>query len=175
MQKKESYLLFSKSLLDFKNEFEQNCEQYLEDTINGANEGFAQIQVKFNRLVEKECQDNQSKNLDYLKKDILFEINTLEDLMNQSVFRLRESEEEMVISFLASCDYLNRIVFNQLKRNNIIPIHPNAHEVFNGKLHEVLMLEEEEGFKKGEIIRTQNSGFAYGNMILTRASVIASK
>jgi molecular chaperone GrpE (heat shock protein) len=42
-------------------------------------------------------------------------------------------------------------------------------------MHEIILVEESSDYSKGEIIRTQNSGFAIKGRIITRASVVAAK
>jgi molecular chaperone GrpE (heat shock protein) len=175
MAKKEDYLVYSEGFIDFKNIFEQNCEMFLEEAINGSNLGFNKAQSKFVRYVEKEFESNLSKDLDYYKKEILFEINTLEDLIHQSVDKLNSSEEPACLKFAECVEKLYINTLNQLRRNDIIQIRPKEHESFNGKMHEIIIAEEAEGFEKGEIIRTSNSGFIYDARILVRASVIAAK
>ncbi|MCL2753821.1 MAG: nucleotide exchange factor GrpE, partial [Defluviitaleaceae bacterium] len=54
-------------------------------------------------------------------------------------------------------------------------ISPKTHEQFNAKEHEVLMAEQKEGFTKGEIIKTINSGYRYNDTIIVRANVIAAR
>lgn len=175
LAKKENYLEYSEAFIHFKNNFEQKCEGYLEEAIAGSTSSFSQAQGKFLKMIEKQTEDNHEFDLDYFKKDILFELRTLEDLMHQSIDKLKGSSEEQCIEFVECVEKMYRLIFSHLKRNDIVSITPNEHDTFNGKLHEVLVAEEAEGFEKGEIIRTQNSGFLFGNRILVRASVIAAR
>jgi len=62
-----------------------------------------------------------------------------------------------------------------LRKNNITPIRPNPQEIFNGKEHEVLVAEKQEGFNKGEIIKLVGSGYRYKDVVLMRANVIAAR
>lgn len=173
--KRECYLTYSETFLNFKNEFENKCEQYLEEAIEGSNASFNQAQGKFVKLLEKQKAENLETDLDYIKKDILFEVKTLEDLIHQSVDKLKESSESKCQEFVECSEKLFHMIISQLKRNDILTIKPSPHDVFNGKVHEILLAEESEEFSKGEIIRTQNSGFIFEQRILVRASVIASK
>ena len=175
LAKKESYLEYSEAFIQFKNNFEQECESYLEEAISGSTTSFSLAQGKFLKMIEKQNEDSLEFDLDYYKKDILFELRTLEDLMHQSVDKLKVSSEDQCIKFVECVEQMNRLIMSQLKRNNIVAIRPKEHDVFNGKLHEILVAEEVEGYNKGQIIRTQNSGYLYGNRVLVRASVIAAK
>jgi len=175
LMKKQSHLIYSEVMINFKNDFEKKCEGYLEEVIVGSKVGFNVAQGKFLKIIEKQKEENLNDDLDYVKKDILFEIKTLEDLMHLSIDKLKVSDERQCIRFVDCVDKMYQRILKQLKRNDIIPIIPKEHETFNGKIHEVLIAEEIEGFNKGEIIRTQNSGYIFENRILVRASVIAAK
>lgn len=175
MSKKEDYLIYSEGFIAFKNQFEKNCETYLSQAIGGSNESFMEAQSKFNRLVDQAYRENEDKDLNYLKTEVLFEIKTLEDLIHHSIMKLKESGIAGCQGFANVVDTLYTRIVAQLRRIDILQINPKAHEVFNGKLHEVLVTESEEGFDKGEVIRSQNSGFVYGKQVLQRASVIVAK
>ncbi len=175
LMKKQNHLEYSEALLDFKNDFEQKCDGYLDEAILGSNVSFNKAQSKFIRLLDKQKEENLNYDLDYYKRDVLFEIKTLEDLIHQSIDKLKVSQEDVCITFVECVDKMYHHILAQLKRHNIMSIIAKEHDPFNGKIHEILLAEVCEGFEKGEIIRTQNSGFIYENRILVRASVIAAK
>lgn len=175
LMKKQSHLIYSEAMINFKNDFEQKCVGYLEEAMVGSKVGFNIAQGKFLKILEKQKEGNLNYDLDYIKKDVLFEIKTLEDLMYLSIDKLKVSDELQCIRFVDCVDTMYQRILKQLKQNDIISIIPKEHETFNGKIHEILIAEETEGFNKGEIIRTQNSGYIFENRILIRASVIAAK
>lgn len=175
LKKKENYLTFTESFLSFKETFEQNCESFLEASINGSNDGFIRSSERFTKLVSKENEDNLAQDLKYIKEDILFEYATLEDMINQSIQKLQASKNEVAQEFSKIVYQLYNDLGDQLKKQDIIRLLPKVGDTFNGKIHEVVIIDAEEGFHKGEIIRVQNSGFLYGQRILKRAAVIVAK
>jgi len=111
-----------------------------------------------------------------LKKDnILFEISTFEEIMNYSVSRMRNSQNDCIKKFVQNIDF----VFDELRQVlsviGIEVIAPEPHDLFNGREHEVIMAEKNSDFKKGEIIKLMNSGYKEGNHVILRANVIAAK
>jgi len=175
MSKKEDYLVIGEGFIDYRNNFEQNCENYLEEAVKGGYDSFVNSQALFNKMVARVNESNLKKDLDYLKKDMLLETKTLEDLTHHSIDRLKVSDNQVCHEFAECIDGLYERILVQLKRSDIIQIKPKPHDSFNGKIHEVLMTESLEGFEKGQIIKAQNSGFIFGSQILQRASVIVSK
>lgn len=175
MKKKEDNIYFEKQLLDFKNEFVQRAEVYLDEAIQGSNEGFLLAQEKYNKLVIKIKEENLKRDIKYLKNDLLFEIITLEEVVKFSLPKLEEEEGENVKSFI---DYLYQTyerICMLLEKNKIHEINPMPHDKFNGLEHEVIIVEEEEGFNKGEIIRVNTKGYKYNDIIIVRANIIAAK
>ncbi len=175
MSKKEDFLIYSEGFIAFKNQFEKNCESYLSQAIGGSIDAFLEAQNKFDRLVEQAFSENEDKDLKYIKTEVLFEIKTLEDLIHHSIMKLKESDNKSCHEFADIVDTLYSRIVAQLKRIDILKINPKPHDSFNGKLHEVLVTEKAEDFTKGQIIRSQNSGFVYGKKVLQRASVIVAK
>ncbi len=175
MSKKEDFLIYSEGFIAFKNQFEKDCESYLSQAISGSIDGFLDAQTKFDRLVDQAFSENEDKDLNYMKTEVLFEIKTLEDLIHHSIMKLKESDLTSCYEFADIVDTLYNRIVAQLKRVDVLKINPKPHDVFNGKLHEVLVTEKNEDFAKGEIIRSQNSGFIYGKKVLQRASVIVAK
>jgi len=110
------------------------------------------------------------------KREVLFyEAATYEEILTHSVSRLRESTSEHVQDTAANLEGAYNALEVLLCKNGITPIRPAPHDPFNGKEHEVLMAEQQEGFAKGEIIKRVGSGYRLGDMILVRANVIAAR
>jgi molecular chaperone GrpE (heat shock protein) len=129
----------------------------------------------FGKLAELYGQKMKQQILAFYKNDLLYEIGTFEELLNYSVSRLRLSPDPAAQAYAARVDAAAQEIETVLKKNNIALIRPGPHEGFNGKEHEVLMAETREGFAKGEIIKTMNSGYRLADTVLVRANVIAAK
>lgn len=113
--------------------------------------------------------------LAFKRETLLYEVSTYEEILIYSVSRLRESMREPVIQTVALLDETMAALEVLLKKNNIQVIRPAPHDMFNGREHEVLMAEKQDGFNKGEIIKPINSGFKQKDTVILRANVIAAK
>jgi molecular chaperone GrpE (heat shock protein) len=111
----------------------------------------------------------------FKRETLLYEMSTYEEILTHSVSRLRESEIELVMQSVALLDETFAALEVLLKKNNIQVMHPAPHDMFNGKEHEVLLAEKHEGFEKGEIIKTINSGYRQNEQIILRANVVAAR
>lgn len=120
-------------------------------------------------------QGVNKKIIRFFREHLLFEMSTYEEIVYYSVSKLRESQEDIVISYVNDIDTLTQSLEEIMKDYGIEFIYPNPHERFNGKKHEVLMAEVKEGFEKGEIIKTMNRGYVYSDQIVLKANVIAGK
>jgi molecular chaperone GrpE (heat shock protein) len=81
----------------------------------------------------------------------------------------------MIIDFVAEIDKRHRNLEAILAKYGIEKIAPKPFDIFNAKENEVLMAEVNPDFKKGEIIKTMNSGYRLGDLVLVRANVIAAR
>lgn len=115
------------------------------------------------------------KLFNFKKEQLLYEISTFEEIMSYSVSRLRESKNTAVEGFVAAIDYGVEEIGKALDKFGISVIRPEAHQMFNGREHEVLMAEKNGEFRKGEIIKVMNSGFKENDCVIIRANVIAAK
>lgn len=120
-------------------------------------------------------QTFENNLLDFQKNIILFEISTFQEIINYSVVRLRNQNNDFIQSFVINIDEYNTNINQILENNNIFVINPNPHSMFNTKEHELLMAEKSEQFKKGEIIKVLNCGYKTLDKVLIRANVIAAK
>jgi len=115
------------------------------------------------------------KTQEYMKDYLLFEVSTYEEIMNYSVSRLEASESPACLEFAKVCAQVAVTLTDILKRDNITPIRPQPHEMFNPREHEALMAEKNEDFQKGEIIKFMNCGYKQNDTVIIRANVIAAK
>jgi len=125
---------------------------------------------------QKQKEQKLSQKITAFKRDaVFFEIATFEEIMHYSVSRLRETLDEPVLEFVVEIDKQYKNLEDIITKFGIEKISPKTHEQFNAKEHEVLMAEQKEGFTKGEIIKTINSGYRYNDTIIVRANVIAAR
>ena len=126
-------------------------------------------------IFQKE-EERARKNIErFLKDCVLYEISTFEEILQYSVTRLRESDNDHVTDYIDLIDENAHIIETTLKKIGITMIRPKPHDYFNGKEHEVLMAERNESFAKGEVIKSITSGYKLDDQILIRANIIAAK
>jgi hypothetical protein len=126
-------------------------------------------------MAERWAEGAKKEIIRFVRDSVLYEIGTFEEILRYSVTRLRESEDENVKDYVELMDDVTDRIERLLKLDGIEMIRPVAHDIFNGKEHEVIMAEKSDEFAKGEIIKCVTSGFRQGDRILTRANVIAAK
>ncbi len=150
-----------------------NLRKELMDFLKGEAETL--YQDKIEKHYKNQFDQIAKKIVSYKKDTLLFEMSTFEEILTYSVSRLRESSVEKVVAFVVCIDGVTEKLENILKKYSIELIKPKPHEMFNGKEHEVIVVEKNAEFKKGEIIKLMNSGYKNDNIVLLRANVIACK
>lgn len=115
-----------------------------------------------------------NKILELKKNNILFEISTFNEMLNYSISHLKISTEIDVLMYVQIVEEANSMINTTLVSHNIRAIVPVAHQEFSAKEHEVIMVEENASFKKGEIIRVSNNGYKQDDKVIIRASVIVA-
>lgn len=175
MKKLDFYLECENDYLEFRDFFEKKIQLIVEDILQDDSASLKTTQSKFNYMIEKSVEKNKRLDVEYFSKEVLFEIRTFEDLMKQSVVRLEPSEAGVVVLCVEEVTKLYKRILHSLELININQFLPEIGETFNGKFHEVLMVEVVEEYKKGDIVRVQNSGFMQQEQVLLRASVIVAK
>jgi len=113
--------------------------------------------------------------LRFRKESFFYEISTYEEILYYSVSKLRESELSQVAAVVEILDETYIALETIIEEKGITVIRPEPHQPFVGKEHEVLTAEEQEGFLKGEIIKTMTSGYKEGDQVILRANVIAAR
>jgi len=131
------------------------------------------------RATEKVWDDGIKaiKNMEFRfrKECLFFEIVTFEEIISYSVLKLKDSELEAAKS---CCRFIVEAAANIKKILEICGIEiiePEIGEMFNGRLHEVIMAKEEEGFVRGEITKVLSKGYREGAVVFARANVICAK
>lgn len=175
LNKKENIVAYEKQLIGFKVNFQDNIKDYFEKMIIESKEYFLNAQKAFEKIIKQLFSKNQNEDLDYLKSDLLFEIVTLEEIVKYCLPKLKDSPKndvQRVIDIIESC-------YKQIEKNislaKIETIEPATHERFNGKDHEAILVEEQSGYKKGEIISVHTKGYRYKSVPVVRANVVAAK
>ena len=136
---------------------------------------FDEYKQGLDKILSKKSEKLEKKMLSFMRDSFFYELSTFEEIMYYSVSRLRESANEVVAGFVTEIDNQHKNTGDILAKYGVEKIAPVAHDVFNPKENEVLMAEESEGFAKGEIIKTINSGYRQGDVIIMRANVIAAR
>lgn len=159
-----------------------NADGNIAEIINGINET---IKIKMENIEESMTNleqyidttiDEVEKEINlYYRQTLLFELTTFEEIMNYSVSKLRNSENENVKKYVALIDEQMEKISFFLAEDGIEDINPKPKEMFNGREHDVLMAEKAEDFNKGEIIKVITRGYKKDNVVFIRASVIAAK
>jgi len=175
MKKLDFYLECENDYYEYRDVFEKSMQQLADDVLQGSKDSFVTIQEKFNRIIRTNDEKNKQIDIEYCSKEILFEMRTFEDLMLQSVSKLKESKNAIVASCTQEIATLYSKLIEGLDKLGIKQFIPVIGESFNGKMHEVLMVEVTNEYKKGDIIRVQNGGFLLNEQVLLRASVIVEK
>jgi molecular chaperone GrpE (heat shock protein) len=138
-------------------------------------ESFAPYRADYEKHVTHYTGKMEKAAMRFKKEILLYEVCTFEEILTHSVSRLKESHNEAVLAVASRLYETYAALEILLKKNNITPIRPAPHEIFNGKEHEVLMAEKQEGFAKGEIVKLVGSGYKHNDRVLLRANVIAAK
>lgn len=136
--------------------------------------------LKYVEGLKKQNQQQQlnlnKKYLQFLKESLLFELTTYEEILNYSISKIKEETElDIIKNFVLVIDETTQKLENLLLKYNIDTIKPKPHDLFNGKEHEVLMVEKQDDFEKGQIVKLMNTGYKYNDCVIIRANVIAAK
>ncbi|MDL2248145.1 nucleotide exchange factor GrpE [Tyzzerella sp. OttesenSCG-928-J15] len=167
-------------------EYKKNNNNYFEDTKESIKfidsylkKTLAEIKAKAVQTGFKAVEEERSKaakqNFRFKKECLFFEIMTFEEIINYSISKLKESENESIVRYALMVELANLNIRKYLIDSGAEIIEPKPHDMFNGKLHEVLMAKEEEGFGKGEIIKVMNNGYREKDIVFARANVICAK
>jgi len=130
---------------------------------------------KFAKALESCASKTEKATTRFKKETLLYEISTYEEILYYSVSRLRESELPQIQSAVQILDETFQALETLLTSKGITVLRPAPHDPFNGREQEVLAAEEQEGFTKGEIIKTMTSGYKMGDQVILRANVIAAR
>ena len=136
---------------------------------------YKQTREKTKRQIDSYFEKIEKAALMFKKEMLLYEVCTYEEILTHSVSRLRETTWQCIQHTVTLLDTAHRDLEVILKKNNITVIKPKVHDMFNAFEHEILVAEKQEGFTKGEIIKTLNSGYRDKDQIILRANVVAAR
>lgn len=173
--KKDISLVEEKKLINIRAEFEASAQSILKEAIDGSNQGFLSIQDKFKKRVDAIKGSHVKHDMAYLRNELLFEIRTFDEIVKHSVEKLIEYEESIAEPVIEIMKYVYDHSRKALNRSGILFLEPEPHERFDGKLHEIMMAEAQEGFEKGEVIKCQSIGYVKNGYVIMRANIIAAK
>lgn len=175
MSKKDVSISEEKKLFDIRSEFEAKAENILNEAIDGSNEGFLTIQERFQKKVDAIKISHINHDMAYLRKDLLFELRSFDEIVKHSVEKLIEYEESSAEALVKVMKYVYDQSRKILNRNGILFLEPDPHERFDGKLHEIMLAEQVEGYAKGEVIKCQNIGYIKDGYVIMRANIVAAR
>jgi len=136
-------------------------------------EAFVAYSEKFAKHVTNISTKVEKASFRFKKETLLYEISTYEEILYHSVSRLRQSPA--ATDFVRILDEIFYELEAMITDYGITIIRPTPHDPFNGREHEVLMAEVQEGFAKGEIIKVMTSGYKQNDQVIIRANVIAAR
>jgi len=134
---------------------------------------FAAYSDKFAKHITNIRTKIEKASFRFKKETLLYEISTYEEILYHSVSRLRQSPAAS--DFVSILDETFFELEAMITEYGITIIRPAPHDAFNGREHEVLMAEVQEGFAKGEIIKVMTSGYRHNDQVILRANVIAAR
>lgn len=175
VRKKENYVSYEKELLGFKVNFHNNIKEYFVKMISESKQYFLNAQIAFDRLANQLINKNNEEDFNYLKADLLFEIVTLEEVVKYCLPKLKASEQVNVLKLVDIIEACYKQIEKNILLAKLEPIEPVLHERFNGKDHEVILVEELVDYKKGEVINVHTKGYKYKGIPVVRANIIAAK
>ena len=138
-------------------------------------DAFADYSNNFTKTISDTTAKADKAITRFKKETLLYEVSTFEEILFYSVTRLRASEAPHIQAAVSILDETFKEIEALISESGITVINPAPHEAFNGREHEVLTAEEQEGFKKGEIIKTMTSGYKQGTQVILRANVVAAR
>ena len=161
--------IFATKLKDFMNAL------YLGNLSKEPKEEMLFVQNQFFQLKKSLQKKQLKKNIDFLKYGLLFEVSTFDELIKESIEKLRFNQLESIQLLIDHIDQSYHKIFELIEDAGLEIINPKPKEKFSGKLHEIILVEEESGFNKGEIVSTKTIGFKKDQLVIIRAHVIVAK
>ncbi len=137
-------------------------------------------QCKFEILGEKVDMEQLETTIlqkiyEFKKETLFYEISTFDEILYYSIEKIRDSNNINVKKYIMFIDDIKDDIIKLLVDNNIEIILPNPFDKFNSKEHKVLIAEQTETFKKGDIIKVNTAGYKQNETVILKANVIVAK
>ena len=175
ISKKNLDIEMENTLLEERNAFLEQTDAILESAIDSEGQVLTNVQNKFKNNIERSRGKYLTHDCAYLSDTILAELRTFDELLEHSLVRLKELAPDESAALSQILEETKVKARDYLESHGIALIQPKVRQRFNGKRHEVMMAEKEEGYNKGEIIKTLSVGYTLGDRVLMRATVIAAR
>lgn len=111
-----------------------------------------------------------TKNLD----EILNEIITFNEILNYSIKSLKKEPSSKALMYIQMVEEANSLVNTTISNEGIQKISPKEGDIFNNKEHIVIMVQKDEDFTKGKIIKKISDGYRKEDKVIIKATVIAA-
>ncbi len=175
LTKKEHTVTYEKQLLDFGNRIHNKVRDSFDVMLISSERPFIAAHESYNKLIHSLLEHNLKVDLSFLRTDLLSEMSTLEELVHHSLPKLEHLEHDQVrqaVKIILDCYvYIDKI----LNQSRIVSFEPIPHEKFNGKEHDAILVEENKGYQKGEVISVHTKGYRFEDFVILRANVTAAK
>lgn len=175
INKKDLNILQEKQLLDLRNSFIKHSKNILDEVIEGLYNSMLIMESLYNKKIENIKISHFKQDMTYLRTELLFELRTFEEIVEYSLKKLIEIEMEVVDPIVEIMEKTVKDTRKALEMIDIVFIEPKSHDKFNGKIHEIMLAEVEDGFSKGEIIKCSGIGYSINEQVILRANVIAAR
>ena len=156
---------------DYKTSLKQ-VERFYKRQIEKAK---AKNSLALKKRLEDEADKIRKTDFKFKKECLFFEIVTFEEIITYSVLKLDGSGNAAALRCSSLIHTAAFNIKNIVEKYGIETIEPAVGDMFNGRLHEVIMAKEEEGFARGEISKVISKGYKEGAMVFARANVICAK
>ncbi|MDA3846022.1 MAG: nucleotide exchange factor GrpE [Vallitaleaceae bacterium] len=174
LQRQNKMVQSEKQFYDYINDIKDHFEDYFHQMLNDSAQVFIGLQDDYIRLFQDVLGSIKKADIDYLKYNLLFEVVTLEEIVTYSLPKLRAYEHALSKQVISLVSSTYEEISSILKRFNIAMIEAIPGEKFNGKIHEVTVVEPNETYGKGKIIRMETKGYIYKDIPVVRAHVIVA-
>jgi molecular chaperone GrpE (heat shock protein) len=175
LTKQNNLVKYEKQFFDFVHEVKNQFEDYFHIMLDEDKAIFFKKQNDYKKMFEDIQYESKQVDMDYLKYNLLFEVVTLEEILNYSLPRLGTYDNRVCHQAIAMVRKTYDEIQSLLKKFNLNLIDVVPGDKFNGKIHEVTVVEDSEAYNKGQIIRLETKGYIYKNIPVVRAHVIVAK
>lgn len=175
LERNSQLIEIEKTLYEFSESLKASFKGYYDQLMVEAEKSFYKVEKSFDQVINSHQRNLKKEDVSYLKHHLLFEVVTLEDILNQSLPRLRQSGNQEIETFILDIEETFNQIIGVLEAFMITPIIPEIGSRFNGKQHEVTLTESVDDYKRGQIIKCITRGYVFDGVTIIRAQVIVAK